>query len=671
MAVVPMKKVLICGLKKDRKGTLEFLQRQGVLEISSALQEDATFGRMDVTSSKNVFERNAVLAAQAIEILEEYAPENAGMLASLEGRRALSAQEFEANAGRQEEVMETVFRLQALAKSIGEQKASVPKLEQQLEALTPWKAFDLPLDFKGTGKSAAFIGSIQEPMTLEQAAGQLRSLAPEAETADVQLVSSSKEQTCLFVVCARSEASQVEEALKRMNFAKAPLTSQVPAKQAQALETEIAGVKSRMEEEKQEIRELAPERDSIKFIADYYTMRAEKYGVLGGLLQSRRTFFITGYVPADKAESLKSGIESRFDAMVSLEQPGEQEEVPVLLENNGFAAPVESVVESYSLPGKGDIDPSMIVAVFYYIMFGLMLSDAAYGLIIFGACAYCLHRFKNMEPGMSKTLKMFMYCGIATTFWGFMFGSFFGDAVNVIATTFFNRPDISLKAIWFEPVSLPMKMLVFAFLVGIIHLFTGLGVKLYVCVTSGQIADGIYDAILWYMLVGGCIIYLLTMEMVTSMLGLSFTLPAGVGTVAGVIALIGLVGIVLTSGRESKNWFKRFLKGLYGAYGITSYLSDILSYSRLLALGLATSVISTVFNKLGSMLGNSIPGVILFILVFIIGHGLNLAINALGAYVHTNRLQFVEFFGKFYGGGGRKFEPFGIHTKYYKVKEDI
>ena len=250
-------------------------------------------------------------------------------------------------------------------------------------------------------------------------------------------------------------------------------------------------------------------------------------------------------------------------------------------------------------------------------------------------------------------------------------GSFFGDAVNVIATTFFNRPDIRLAPIWFEPVSLPMKMLVFAFLIGIIHLFTGLGIKFYTCVRNGSLKDGIYDAVFWYMLVGGGIVYLLTMSMFTDMLGLSFTLPAAAGTVAAVLAVIGLIGIVLTSGRESRSWFKRILKGLYGAYGVTSYLSDILSYSRLLALGLATSVISTVFNKMGSMVGGTIPGAIVFILVFLIGHSLNLAINALGAYVHTNRLQFVEFFGKFYEGGGRNFEPFAIHTKYYKVKEDI
>ena len=215
-----------------------------------------------------------------------------------------------------------------------------------------------------------------------------------------------------------------------------------------------------------------------------------------------------------------------------------------------------------------------------------------------------------------------------------------------------------------------MKMLVFSFAFGIVHLFAGLGAKLYSCIKSGHILDGIYDAVFWYLLVGGAIVYILTIDMFMEMFELGFTLPASVGNVAAAAALVGLVGIILTNGRESKNWGKRIAKGLYGAYGITSYLSDILSYSRLLALGLATSVISTVFNQMGSMLGNSIPGMILFILVFVIGHALNLAINAMGAYVHTNRLQFVEFFGKFYEGGGRKFSPFAIHTKYFKVKED-
>lgn len=671
MAVVPMKKVLICGLKKDRKGTLELLQRQGVLEISNVLQEDDMFQKMDVTSSKTVFERNAVLAEQAVVILDKYAPEDKGMLSSFAGRDLLSVEEYEANAVLHDEVMKKAYRIQELAKQIGENSAVIPKLEQQLEALEPWKSFDLPLDFKGTKKSVVFIGSIQEEIALEDLISRLGELAPKAETIDVNIVSASKEQTCFFIVCSKSDGEAVEDALKKLNFVKPPLSSLVPAKREQQLQEELSKVKAEIEKAEKAIADMASDRESIKFVMDYYTMRAEKYGVLNGLVQSKRVFLITGYVSVTAAPKLEKLLQDKYEVVVEFSEPEEKDDVPVLLHNNKFAEPVEGVIESYSLPGQGEIDPSMIVATFYYVLFGLMLSDAAYGLIMIAGTAYCLTKFKNMETGMKKFMKMFMFCGISTAFWGFMFGSFFGDAVNVIATTFFNRPDIRLGPIWFEPVSLPMKMLVFAFLLGIIHLFTGLGVKFYCCVKNGRLIDGIYDAVFWYMLVGGGIIYLLTMSMFTDMLGLSFTLPAAAGTVASVLAVIGLIGIVLTSGRESKAWFKRILKGLYGAYGVTSYLSDILSYSRLLALGLATSVISTVFNKMGSMVGNSIPGVIIFILVFLIGHSLNLAINALGAYVHTNRLQFVEFFGKFYEGGGRKFEPFAIHTKYYKVKEDI
>lgn len=671
MAVVPMKKVLICGLKKDRKGTLELLQRQGVLEISHVLQEDDMFRKMDVTSTKTVFERNAVIAEQAVNILGRYAPEDKGMLSSFAGRSLLSVEEYEVHAGSHEETMKKAYRLQELAKQIGENSAMIPKLEQQLEALSPWKSFDLPLDFRGTKKTVAFIGSIQEETTLEQMMEKLGQLAPQAGSADVAVVSSSREQTCFFIVCARSDGEAVEDALKKLNFVKPPLSSQIPARRQQQLEEELAKVKAEIGEWEKAIADMACDREALKFVMDYYTMRSEKYGVLNGLVQSRRVFLITGYVSATTAPKLETLLQEKYEVLIEYSQPEEQDDVPVVLHNNKFAEPVEGVIESYSLPGKGESDPSMAVAVFYYLLYGLMLGDAAYGLIMIAGTAFCLTKFKNMETGLKKYMKMFMFCGIATTFWGVMFGSFFGDAPNVIAATFFNRPDIRLKPLWFEPVSLPMKMLVFAFLLGIIHLFTGLGIKFRTCVKNGSPKDAIYDAVFWYMLVGGGIIYLLTMSMFTEMLGISFTIPASVGTVAAALAVIGLVGIILTGGRESRNWFKRILKGLYGAYGVTSYLSDILSYSRLLALGLATSVIATVFNKMGSMLGGGIAGAIVFILVFLIGHSLNLAINALGAYVHTNRLQFVEFFGKFYEGGGRKFEPFAIHTKYYKVKEDI
>ena len=185
MAVVPMKKVLICGLKKDRKQILELLQRQGAVEISNVLEEDSIFRKTDVSSSKTVFERNAAVAEQALSVLAEYAPEKKGLLAGFEGRETLSVEEYESSAGKHDEIMKTAYRLQELEKEIAENKGMIPKLEQQIDALEPWKNFDLPLDYRGTRQTAAFIGSLAGDISLEKVHELLGQYAPQVESVDV------------------------------------------------------------------------------------------------------------------------------------------------------------------------------------------------------------------------------------------------------------------------------------------------------------------------------------------------------------------------------------------------------------------------------------------------------------------------------------------------------
>ena len=397
-------------------------------------------------------------------------------------------------------------------------------------------------------------------------------------------------------------------------------------------------------------------------------MRAEKYGELEKLENTKHTFFLKGYIAEKDAQPLTRYLGEKFDAVVECQDIPENEEIPIVLQNNAFSRPVESVLETYSLPKRYEFDPTGIMAIFYYIFFGMMFSDAGYGLVMTIACAVILKKFKNMEEGLKKSVKMFFFCGISTTFWGAMYGSFFGDAITVIGKTFFNA-DWKFPPLWFDPIqgTNSMTLLMYCFLFGIIHIFVGLGISGYMSIKNGKPLDAVYDVLSWYLLVGGGILALLSMDMLKSMTG--FTLPPIFLTIGGVCALVGAVIILFFSGRGSKP-VKRLLKGIYGVYGVTSYLSDILSYSRLLALGLATGVIAQVFNQIGSMFGGGL-GVIPFTIVFLIGHTLNIGINALGAYVHTNRLQFVEFFGKFYEGGGEKFAPFKINTKHYNIKEDI
>lgn len=673
MSKVPMKRIFICGMQEDKNSIIDLLQRKGVVEISENTEEDedCDLKTDDTMADRIESDRKASVCERALEILENNAPDpEAGLFKSLEGAGSIDLKEYEDRALKNDDYYKTAEKLIALDKKIAEAKADIPKCETKIETLRPWLSFDLPLDFEGTKESAAFIGSVPDKKELSEIYEGLVSGLDDNVGVDVSIISSSDDMTCIFVVCLRKDKAQIEEALKNINFSKAQLSKTVPAQEVKNLEAQIAEDNKFIAACVEEVKAFSSERDDLKFLEDYYSARADKYDALGKLRQTRRTFFLEGYIPTRYAGAITELLQKRFDAIVKVEEPAEDEDVPVELKNGVLTDPMETIVESYSLPGNGEIDPSVITAVFYYIFFGLMLADVGYGLLMVAGTGIVLMKCKNIKPGMKKMMKLFFYCGIATMFWGAMFGSFFGDSVTVIATTFFNRPDIKFPVLWFEPINEPMKELVFAFALGIIHIFTGLTIKLYQCIKAKAYKDAVYDVIFWYMFVGGGIVYLLTMPMITGMLSLGFTLSPTVGTISGAAAIAGCIGVVLTGGRESKNWFKRILKGAYSAYGVSSYLSDVLSYSRLLALGLASSVISTVFNKMGSMLGATWYGALLFLAVFLVGHAMNLAINVLGSYVHTNRLQYVEFYGKFYDGGGRAFTPFKENTKYYKVKED-
>ena len=230
--------------------------------------------------------------------------------------------------------------------------------------------------------------------------------------------------------------------------------------------------------------------------------------------------------------------------------------------------------------------------------------------------------------------------------------------------------EVGIPALWFVPLNDPMKLLIFSMLFGLIHLFTGLAIKGYMCLRDKRYMDFFCDVVLWFAFLIGLILMLLPSSLFYSISQMHIVFPAALETFSKVLAIAGAVGLLLMSGRSSKNPALRIALGAYDLYNITGWLSDVLSYSRLLALGLATGVIASVVNQMGSMAGKGVFGAIVFIIVFIIGHIFNIAINLLGAYVHTNRLQYVEFFGKFYEGGGRAFNPFKANTKYVDVKEE-
>lgn len=670
MAVLQMQRMSICALKKDRKAILEKIQSMGIMEINHVLDEDEDFRRMDTANARSSFEKAANSADRALEILNEYAPVKTSMLSSLEGKKLVDAKVHEEVIRKREELLKLVSRIQVLDKEKAENKAEILKLENRIESLVPWLSLDIPMNATGTKKTSVILGSIPGQADISGIYEILADAAPEVEAADAYVISSGQDMTCIAVICLKQEEQSIEEALRSRGFSRiAQNSAKTPAGETEELRQEIKEKENRISQIEQEVIRLAEQREEIYLLADYYRVRAEKYEVLGEIPQSANTFVLSGYVPHRDVEKVKRVLESKYDCAIDVEELKEEEEPPVLLKNNKFSASAEGVLESFGLPKKGEIDPTAIMSVFYVFLFGLMLSDAAYGAIVSIACGVLILKFPRMSEGMKKSIQLFFWCGLSTLFWGIMFGGYFGDVINVVSRTFFGH-EVGIKALWFVPLNNPMKLLIYSMVFGLIHLFTGLGIKGYMCIRDKKYVDFLCEVVLWYVFLFGLILLLIPTDIFASIAQVQITFPPVVNAIAKWASILGAVGIVLMSGRANKNFGLRIALGAYDLYNVTGWLSDVLSYSRLLALGLATGVIAQVVNQMGSMGGKSVFGVILFVIVFIIGHVFNIAINLLGAYVHTNRLQYVEFFGKFYEGGGRAFHPFRENTKYADVKEE-
>ena len=666
MSVQKMKKINICALKEDRKRILEYIQRKGCIEISKF--EDDDFERMNTATQISVFERSVVSCENALEVLSLYSEEKAGMFDSLKGKKDISEDDFLGIEATHRDLVGEAKEITEYGKEIDDLNLEIAKCEDEIVSIEPWTNLDMPMNTRGTRTTDLILGVIPGVYTQEELNIKVSQIENFPEETEVKLVSSDDTQTYIAVICDKDVKEETEDALRKLDITKPVYyTHHVPTESIRRRHERITTHKAEIENLINRIQAKEDLKFKFEEVADYYRVRVDKYKVLGELEQSKHTFVITGSIPENEVEEVKSTLENKYTAYVDLEDYV-NEEAPVYLKNNKFNGAVEGVVTAFGYPNRFEIDPTTITSIFYYILFGMMLSDAAYGLIMFLATFIVLKKYPNMSESMAKSLRMFMYCGISTLIWGILFGGYFGDAIPVISNTFFGTK-YNIQSLWFEPIGDPMKLLIYCMIIGIIHLFTGLGIKGYMNLKNKDVYGFFADAVFWYLFLIGLILMLIPTSIFGSLAGTTIQFPGWLNTTAIVLTIAGMLGILVTGGRGRKNPFKRVLLGFYSLYDVTSWLSDLLSYSRLLALGLATGVIASVINTMAAMGGKSVFGVILFVVVFIIGHTFNMAINLLGAYVHTNRLQFVEFFGKFYEGGGREFKPFKEDTKYVKVKK--
>lgn len=654
-----MKTVRIIALRQDRKRLLEHLQDNALMEIRESGEKRDGFDRVDLSSQLHVFERNVTLTEQALKILENEVPEKSGMLASFKGRRKIDPDELGEIASRSKEVIADCNRIAELDKKIADNAAEQIRIRTQLATLEAWEKLDIPLNTGSTKSTAVFIGTLPSPYDEKGLKEEIAAENPKLEF-ETEIIHSEQAQTCIVLFAPIRQKTMAEDVLRSLGFAR-PMnpTSKVPKVKAERLKEKQQKLTDSTEKAKEEIASFAARREDIKATQDYFRIRADKYSVINSLDHSRHVFIIEGYVPEEDCERLEQLCTRVAPCTVEFGEAGD--DAPVKLKNNKFAEPAQGILTMYAAPNKTDIDPTPILAFFFYFFFGMMFSDAGYGILMVAATALMIKIFKP-DKKMRNNLKLFQYCGISTTIWGLVFGSIFGDAPAALYN-FFTDSHLTMVQLLPWPTLDPQKdalvVMVLSIAFGLVHILVGMGCKFYACLKQKDYAGAFFDTGFWMLLLVGIAVLAVG----------AFTAPVLMYIGAG-IAIACAVGLVLTQGRGKKGIVGKAIGGLASLYDITSYISDLLSYTRLLALGLTTGVMAQVFNMLATMMGRTVVGIIAMIVIFIIGHLVNIGLNALGSYVHTMRLQYVEMFSKFYEGGGKEFQPFSLNSNYIKIQED-
>lgn len=655
-----MQKFSAIGLVSNKEPLMEQLMKLGVVQLNAQdgkLADEEWSGLVSLDENDEITAKLDVRmtkAAQALEAIEKYETAKKPLFHT---RRAMKREAFNQLAEEHKTIEIQIERINESFDGIIELKNQINKMEVARLALLPWRDYDLPLNTKGTKYCEQIRGVVPAAASLQKLKEILEEKTPCYE---MQVVASDAEQQYISLLYLKKEKDEIEDILRQFGFALGQnMEFEGTAEQAiRAYEEEIKELQKEIKTLGLEIQEEQGGKHNIEAYYDSLAIKKDRALIRRRLLITNRTFYLDGWMPKVAASKVEALLEEN-GCWFEISEPDQGEETPVLMQNGAFSAPFEAITKLYALPDSRGIDPTPYFSFFYALFFGMMLSDAAYGLIITVATFIILKKYP-LEGMMAQLMKMFFYCGISTVFWGVLFGGYFGDIISVVAKTFFDA-DVVVPALWFNPLEEPMTMLTFSFLLGGIHLFLGMGISGYMSIRDGRPWDAVFDIGFWYILLIGLVLWL--GGKMAELVGPTVT------NIGMWMTIAGAVGILLTGGRDKKGLGK-LTGGLGSLYGITSYLADVLSYSRLLALGLATGVIASVINTLGSLAGGGVGGAILLTIVFVIGHAYNLSINALGSFVHSSRLQYVEFFGKFYQSGGEAFQPFYENTKYVEISRE-
>lgn len=659
MSVVDFKRMTLIGVKSEKRELLKLLHKLGCYEVDTSSFNLEKKGDVDEKYANEVRERieklnyildlykNISVDVKKIEKSDKEFKPNFYKRSFVNSIPIVEFDEFYEIVNDKYEVFDKIDYLQEIEKRILENRSEIAKRKNLIAQIQPFRSVDLPLsEFRDTRNTSINVGLISN-LKLDL----LDKLEKENPNVVIHKYESTGIQTPVVVIVHKEDKQDILQQLSNLDYViNSFKTHKTSAKKIEQFENEISDLEVSIVNDIKEIMTFTKHMEEFRLYFDFYSVEEKKLNLSKDFANTDSTYILQAWVPSEEVEKTDEVLKST-DLLLAYEYRDvlDGETPPTLVKSSALVDPYQSVTNMLAAPRYKEFDPNAFVAFFFFLMAGMMLADFGYGVILALSTAIILVRVKP-EKGEMRLVKLICMMGISTMIWGALFGSYFG---------------VTYKPILFSPLENPLGMLFIGLGFGVIQLLVGIAIKSYILIAKEKnILQGIFNFMAWFGLVFGVGFIFLANKTIGKI-----SLPASLKTVGMVVAIMGIVSLMIT-GMFAKKGFAKIAGAFGSLYGIVNFFSDVMSYARLFGLGLASAVIGYVFNEIARVFIDLIPyaGWVIGIAFAIVGHIFNIAINTLGTYVHDARLQFVEFFGKFYEGGGRIFAPLGKEVKYNKIK---